>query len=66
LFLCWAVGCKITKLIPATYLFNLTDGVCVVIFLFGHYSEGFCFISNESRGITMSKNFDGWVIQAYL
>jgi hypothetical protein len=66
LFLCWALGCKISKLIPATYLFNLIDGVCVVIFLFGLYSEVFCFNSNGSRGIIMNKNFDGWVIQAYL
>jgi hypothetical protein len=66
LFLCWAVGCKISKLISAAYLFNLIEAVWVVIFLFGHYSAVFCFSSNDGRGIIINKNFDGWVVKAYL
>jgi hypothetical protein len=61
----WAVGCKISKLIPSTYLFNLIEAVCVVIFLFGHYNAVFCFNSNDSRGIIINKNVD-FIFMAYL
>jgi hypothetical protein len=62
LYLCWAVGGKISKLIPATYLFNLIEALCTVIFLFDHYNAVFCFNSHGSRGIIRNKNFDGWVV----